>query len=86
VIGVERDDLASPSGHPSLEVRVDGAIAYGDFVVRPETAVGCFYNECNRGEAEDAARRLRPTAAACVAVPTGAEPWKSIVSTYVLCV
>jgi hypothetical protein len=60
--------------------------ADGNFVVRPETAVGCFYNECDRGEAEDAARRLRPTAAACVAVPTGAEPWKSIPSTYVLCV
>ncbi|MGH9214702.1 MAG: alpha/beta fold hydrolase [Acidimicrobiales bacterium] len=60
--------------------------ADGNFVVRPETAVGCFYNECDRGEAEDAARRLRPTAAACLAVPTGAEPWKSIPSTYVLCV
>jgi pimeloyl-ACP methyl ester carboxylesterase len=60
--------------------------ADGNFVVRPETAVGCFYNECDRGEAADAARRLRPTAAACVAVPTGAEPWKWIPSTYVLCV
>jgi hypothetical protein len=59
--------------------------ADGDFVVRAETAVGCFYNECDRGEAEHAARRLRPTAAACVAMPTGTEPWKSIPSTYVLC-
>jgi pimeloyl-ACP methyl ester carboxylesterase len=57
----------------------------GNFVVRVETAVGCFYNECDRGEAEDAARRLRPTAAACVAGSTGAEPWRSIPSTYVLC-
>jgi pimeloyl-ACP methyl ester carboxylesterase len=59
--------------------------ADGNFVFRPETAVGCFYNECDRAEAAEAARRLRPTAAACVAVPTGAEPWKSIPSTYVLC-
>jgi Alpha/beta hydrolase family len=29
--------------------------------------------------------RLRPTAAACVAVPTGAGPWRSIPSTDVLC-
>jgi pimeloyl-ACP methyl ester carboxylesterase len=59
--------------------------ADGNFVVRPETAVECFYNECDRNEAAVAARRLRPTAAACVAVPTGAEPWTSIPSTYVLC-
>jgi pimeloyl-ACP methyl ester carboxylesterase len=59
--------------------------ADGELVVSPTTAVECFYNECDRGEAADAARRLRPTAAACLAVPTGAEPWKSIPSTYVLC-
>jgi pimeloyl-ACP methyl ester carboxylesterase len=29
--------------------------ADGNFVVRVETAVRCFYNECARGEAEDAA-------------------------------
>jgi pimeloyl-ACP methyl ester carboxylesterase len=59
--------------------------AEGNFVFPPEAAVRCFYNECDRGEAEEAARRLRPTAAACVTVPTGAEPWRSIPSTYVLC-
>jgi pimeloyl-ACP methyl ester carboxylesterase len=59
--------------------------ADGDFVVRHETAVGCFYNECDSGEASEAARRLRPTAATCLAVATGAEPWMSIPSTYVLC-
>ncbi len=59
--------------------------ADGYFVVRPETAVECFYNECDRDEAAAAARRLRPTAAACLGVPTGAEPWTSVPSTYVLC-
>jgi len=59
--------------------------ADGRLVVPPETAVECFYNECDRGDAAVAARRLRPTAAACLAVPTGAEPWASISSTYVLC-
>ena len=57
----------------------------GNFVVPAEAAVGCFYNECDSGEATEAARRLRPTAAACLAVATGAEPWRSIPSTYVLC-
>jgi pimeloyl-ACP methyl ester carboxylesterase len=59
--------------------------ADGNLVVRPETAVGCFYNECDRAEAEEAARRLRPTAAGCLSEPTGVEPWRSIPSTYVLC-
>jgi pimeloyl-ACP methyl ester carboxylesterase len=60
-------------------------MADGNFVVPAGAAVGCFYNECDRAEAEDAARRLRPTAAACLGVATGAEPWRSIPSTYVLC-
>jgi pimeloyl-ACP methyl ester carboxylesterase len=60
-------------------------MADGNFVVPTDAAVGCFYNECNRAEADDAARRLRPTAAACLGVATGAEPWRSIPSTYVLC-
>ena len=59
--------------------------ADGNLVVRPETAVGCFYNECDRAEAEEAARRLRPTAARCLSEPPGVEPWRSIPSTYVLC-
>lgn len=59
--------------------------ADGNLVVRPETAVGCFYNECDKGEAADAARRLRPSAAACLSVSTGAEPWRAIPSTHVLC-
>lgn len=60
-------------------------MADGNFVVPTDAAVGCFYNECGRADAEDAARRLRPTAAACLGVATGAEPWRSIPSTYVLC-
>ena len=60
-------------------------MADGNFVVPTDAAVGCFYNECDRAEATDAARRLRPTAAACLGVATGAEPWRSIPSTYVLC-
>ncbi len=63
-----------------VELRADG-----NFVVPAEAAVGCLYNECDSGEATEAARRLRPTAAACLAVATGAEPWRSIPSTYVVC-
>jgi pimeloyl-ACP methyl ester carboxylesterase len=59
--------------------------ADGNFVVPPQTAVACFYNECDKDDAAVAARRLRPTAAACLATPTQAEPWASIPSTYVLC-
>lgn len=59
--------------------------ADGQFVFPLEAAVGCLYNECDQAEAEGAARRLRPSAVACLTVPTGAEPWRSIPSTYVLC-
>jgi pimeloyl-ACP methyl ester carboxylesterase len=73
---------AFPAAPINTEVELT---ADGKLVVPPETAVGCFYNESDRGEAADAARRLRPTVAACLSEPTGAEPWRSIPSTYVLC-
>jgi pimeloyl-ACP methyl ester carboxylesterase len=59
--------------------------ADGNFVVPPDAAIECFYNECDKSDAAEAAGRLRPTSAACLAVPTGAEPWRLIRSTYVLC-
>lgn len=57
----------------------------GSIVISPEVAAACFYNTCQPADAADAAARMRPTALACLAVPTGAEPWRHIPSTYVLC-
>ena len=57
----------------------------GNVVIPPAAAVAGFYNECDDGEAQRAAGRLRPTAMACLTVPTGAEPWREIPSTYVVC-
>jgi pimeloyl-ACP methyl ester carboxylesterase len=59
--------------------------ADGKLVVPPEAAVRSFYNECDQDEASEAARRLRPSAVACLVGSTGAEPWRTIPSTYVLC-
>jgi len=59
--------------------------ADGNFVVPSETAIECFYNECEKSDAAEGAGQLRPTSASCLAVPTGAEPWRLIPSTYVLC-
>jgi hypothetical protein len=57
----------------------------GNFVIPPDVAVACFYNECDSKDARRAAARLRPTAATCLAIPVGAEPWRSIPTTYLVC-
>jgi pimeloyl-ACP methyl ester carboxylesterase len=48
-------------------------------------AAEAFYNTCEPAVATASAQRLRPTAAACLMSPTGAEPWKHTPSTYVVC-
>jgi pimeloyl-ACP methyl ester carboxylesterase len=60
-------------------------IADGHLVIPAEHAVPSFYAECDPEVAQAAAERLRPTALACLNTPTGAEPWRTISSTYVLC-
>lgn len=57
----------------------------GRVTVDPDTAVACFYNTCDPDEARASAARLRPSAIACMAVPVGGEPWRTIPATYVLC-
>ncbi|HZO15181.1 MAG TPA: alpha/beta hydrolase, partial [Polyangiaceae bacterium] len=59
--------------------------ADGNFVIPPDAAAACFYNECDDRDARDAAARLRPTAAVCLSGPVGAEPWRSIPATYLVC-
>jgi len=53
--------------------------------IDPDAAVECFYNECDTAIARAAAARLRPTSVGCLRMPTGAEPWNRIPSTYVVC-
>ena len=55
------------------------------FSVDPAGALECFYNCCERGTAQSAADRLRSTSFDCLASPSGAEPWTTTPSTYVLC-
>ena len=57
----------------------------GRFTVDPKAATGCFYNECTPETAIDAVAQLRATSLGCVTVPSGAEPWRGIPSTYVVC-
>ena len=57
----------------------------GLLVISPEHAVASFYAECDPEVARAASERMRPTARACVSAPVGAEPWRAIPSTYVLC-
>ncbi|MFT3854616.1 MAG: alpha/beta fold hydrolase [Ilumatobacteraceae bacterium] len=57
----------------------------GHIVVAPPAAAHCFYNACDPEVAEAAARRLRPTASECLDRGPGAEPWRTIPSTYLVC-
>jgi pimeloyl-ACP methyl ester carboxylesterase len=73
-------DFPSPPLHERIERSGDGQL-----MVSAETAVACFYNRCDEREARRHAERLRPTAAVCLRVPSGGEPWRSTPSTYVVC-
>jgi pimeloyl-ACP methyl ester carboxylesterase len=57
----------------------------GRLVVPSDLALLAFYAECDPDVARAAAQRMRPTEVACLSRPTGAEPWRTIPSTYVLC-
>ncbi|HJR26368.1 MAG TPA: alpha/beta fold hydrolase [Acidimicrobiales bacterium] len=57
----------------------------GRVIVPPELGVVAFYAECDPEVARAAAERLRPTSLLCLGPPAGAEPWRDVPSTYVLC-
>lgn len=57
----------------------------GTVVIDPAGAAAAFYGTCDPAVAQRAVARLRPTAVACLSEPPGAEPWRTIPSTYVLC-
>lgn len=57
----------------------------GRLVIPVEHAIVSFYAECDPEVARAAAERLRPTSMACLSSPVGAEPWRTVPSTYVLC-
>jgi len=86
MIGAEEAAGARAGEFPStvfdqrFELSDDGMIT-----IDPDSAVECFYNECESSVARAAAIRLRPTSVDCLRTPTGAEPWHDIPSTYVVC-
>ena len=68
--------------------QLGAALVIGDggmFTVDPAAATACFYNACSREDAEAAVAQLRSTSLGCVTVPSNAEPWRHIPSTYVVC-
>jgi pimeloyl-ACP methyl ester carboxylesterase len=56
----------------------------GSLIVSPETALDCFYQETPRDIAEAASLRMRPTAAGTT-LSLGADPWKTVPTTYIVC-
>jgi pimeloyl-ACP methyl ester carboxylesterase len=57
----------------------------GFMVFSPETAVDCFYNESPPEAAKAASLRMRPTAAVGMTASPGADPWRSVPTTYIVC-
>lgn len=55
------------------------------FTITEEGAQKSFYNCCESTVAAAATARLRPTSMSCLTTPSGAEPWVSIPSTYIIC-
>ncbi len=87
-IMLDGDQLFTDVGAEFDATELAGALVIGDdgtFTVAHETALVAFYNECSHDDARNAAAQLRPTSITCVMSPAGAEPWRTIPSTYVVC-
>jgi pimeloyl-ACP methyl ester carboxylesterase len=86
LVASEEDVLAQAGDFPptplmqQLEYTDDGFMIFS-----AETALDCFYQETPREIAEPASLRMRPTAAGGMAASPGADPWKSIPTTYIVC-
>jgi len=65
----------------AMVVQEDGRIA-----IEPSLAVEAFYHDCDRAAAEAAVSRLRPQRFESYPILQGAPPWRSVPSTYVVCV
>jgi len=86
-IMISKDDVFTDVSAPYQSELGNHLIVSEDntFCVEQKGAIDAFYHRCDPQEAADAAARLRPTSFNCVSEPSGAEPWNSIASTYVLC-
>ncbi len=84
---LDSDDvfLERTADFPATPLAGQVEITDGRIVVSPDAAIVGFYNTCDAADAAAAAGRLRPTSAECLATPPGAEPWRTIPSTYLLC-
>lgn len=54
-------------------------------VIAPEGAIDGFFLQCSDEDAKEAVEHLRPTSSSCLREPAGAEPWRTIPTTYVVC-
>jgi pimeloyl-ACP methyl ester carboxylesterase len=59
--------------------------ADGSMILTPTATAECLYNETPAEEARAASRRMRPTAASGLVSSPGADPWRTIPTTYVVC-
>jgi len=57
----------------------------GFLIFSPETAINCFYNETPPEVAKAASLRMRPTQAVGMTTSPGADPWRTVPTTYIVC-
>lgn len=82
----EEDVITQAADYPQTPLMQQ--LVYSDdgfMVFSAETALDCFYQETPREIAEPASLRMRPTAAGGMAMRPGADPWKTIPTTYIVC-
>ena len=74
-------DTAPSSLHERLEYTSDGSM----MTITPEAAIDCLYNDTPIELARAASLRMRPTATSGMVTGPGAEPWRSIPTSYIVC-
>jgi pimeloyl-ACP methyl ester carboxylesterase len=57
----------------------------GFMIFSPEAALNCFYNETPPDVAKASSLRMRPTQAVGMTTSPGADPWRTVPTTYIVC-
>jgi pimeloyl-ACP methyl ester carboxylesterase len=86
LVGASEDVVSLTGAHTPTPLM--GQLDYtpdGSMILTPTATVECLYNETPIEEARAASLRMRPTAASGLISSPGADPWRTIPTTYVVC-
>jgi pimeloyl-ACP methyl ester carboxylesterase len=86
LVGASEDVVSLTGAHTPTPLM--GQLDYtpdGSMILTPTATLECLYNETPSEEARAASQRMRPTAASGLVSSPGADPWRTIPTTYVVC-